>query len=870
MCEFARTTTGSARRESSRNFPQTVKYFAVNISSVFAGAADRARALNEQIASAKQRYYWWFDHPVDWERPARTLYIAGWCVSQHGERIRSIRALRGRQKFLGNYGIRRKDVGAASERIGFAIAVPLPRGKSNVIVEVQESDGVWRAISSRAVFGARVADSAPPVDPKYFIPNPGANRRIQFWLDRPLIWPKKARQIKVTGWCFAISGDEITEVRARVRQKFFRARFGTVRPDIGLEYDNRPGALRSGFSLQAIIPPGRSEFIIEARSGSGPWETFFIHPVHGAIFREQLNGDADMAGDYARWIRYYGQLKGADLKRIREQISQFQYSPLISVLLPVYNSNLKWLRRAISSVQKQLYPRWELCIVDDASTERKVWPFLQKCARGDKRIKLKRRTENGHISAASNDALSLATGDFVALLDHDDELAPTALYFMAQALNKNRNLQLLYSDEDKLEVRDRRSEPYFKSDWNPELFLAQNFVSHLSVYRTDLVRRVGGFRLGFEGSQDYDLTLRCIEQIRAEEIEHLPWVLYHWRAGDQSTASDPAAKPYAQDAARRAVQEHLERTGVAGTVVPGHGVYLQTKYALPNEPPMVSIVIPTRDQASSLKKCVNSIFEKTGYPAYELIVLDNQSQDSEALEFLAELKRRDGIRVERIDEAFNYSRLNNRGVELSKGSLVALLNNDVEVLHADWLSEMVSRTMQPNVAIVGARLWYPSGMVQHGGVILGAGGIAGHAHVGLRRDEPGYFARAHLAQDVSAVTTACAVVKREAYLHVGGFDENLAVTFNDVDLCLRLREAGYRIVWTPYADLIHHESASRGFDDSTPKQVRFLAEVDYMKSKWGHMLERDPFYNPNLSLDENLFTVAFPPRTIKPWQSVAD
>ena len=787
-------------------------------------------------------------------------------MSRHGKKIRSIRARRGRQKFLGNYGIERKDVGAAFERIGFAIAVPLPRGKSHVIIEVQESDDVWRAISSRAVFGAPNGDSAAPIDPKYFIPNPGANPRIEFWLDRPLVWPKKARHLKVTGWCFAISGDEITEVRARVRKNFFPARFGTPRPDIGLQYDNRPGALRSGFSLQAIIPPGRSEFIMEARSGNGPWETFFIHPVRGAIFREPSDGDA---GDYARWIRCYDQLQRDDLKRVREQITQFHYSPLISVLLPVYNSNLKWLRRAILSVQKQLYPRWELCIVDDASTDRKIWPFLQRCARRDRRIKLMRRTENGHISAASNDALRLATGDFVALLDHDDELAPTALYFVALALNKNRDLQLLYSDEDKLDEHDRRSEPYFKSDWNPELFLAQNFVSHLSVYRTDLIHRIGGFRIGFEGSQDYDLALRCIEQIRPEKIEHLPWVLYHWRAGDQSTASNPTAKPYAQEAARRAVQEHLKRTGVAGTVVPSHDVYLQTKYALPNERPMVSIIIPTRDQASSLKKCVHSIFEKTDYPAYELIVLDNGSYDSEALEFLAELKKRDGVRVERIDEAFNYSRLNNRGVELSRGTFVALLNNDVEVLHADWLTEMVSRAMQPKVAMVGARLWYPNGTIQHGGVILGAGGIAGHAHAGLRRGEPGYFARAHLAQDVSAVTTACALVKREVYLQVGGFDENLAVTFNDVDFCLRLREAGYRILWTPYAELIHHESASRGFDNSAPKQVRFLAEVDYMKSKWGDILQRDPFYNPNLSLDEDLFTLAFPPRTTKPWQSVA-
>ena len=373
--------------------------------------------------------------------------------------------------------------------------------------------------------------------------------------------------------------------------------------------------MRSGFSLNACIPPGRFQLILQARSGEGPGKIFSRIRYAVPIFRNGFEREGEITGDYARWIRCYERLQARDVQRIRKQIANFEYSPVISVLLPVYNSNLKWLRRAIASVQNQLYPRWELCIVDDASTDRKIWPFLQRCARRDPRIKVMRRTENGHISAASNDALRLATGDFVALLDHDDELAPTALYFVALALNKNRDLQLLYSDEDKLDERKSTLEPHFKSDWNPELFLAQNFISHLRVYRTDLVRQVGGFRVGFEGSQDYDLALRCIEQIRPEQIEHLPWVLYHWRARDQSTASSTTAKPYAQEAARRAVQEHLERTGIAGTVVPSHGVYLQTKYALPKERPMVSIIIPTRDQVSSLKKCLHSIFEKTDYPA---------------------------------------------------------------------------------------------------------------------------------------------------------------------------------------------------------------------------------------------------------------
>jgi len=836
--------------------------------SLFARAAERQTTVAEQIASAERRYNWWFDHPIDWEQPKRTLYVTGWCVSRKSKEIRAVRARIGRQKFAGNYGIEREDVGAAFQRIGFAIAIPLPAGKAQIVIEVQEADLVWRPISSRAVFGNSRAESQPPVDPKYFIHNPGVNPRIEFWIDRPLVWPEKIRHLKITGWCLAISGEEITEVRARVRKNAFPARFGKLRPDIGLRYGNQPGALRSGFSLEVSIPPGRSQLVIEARSGRGPWETFFIHPLRGPIFRERLDGQCEIAGDYASWIQRYDRLQQDDVRRIREQIACFRYSPLISVLLPVYNSNLRWLRRAIVSVQTQLYPHWELCVVDDASTDRKLWPFLQRCARRDPRIKVLRRTENGHISAASNDALRLANGDFVALLDHDDELARAALYFVALALNKNRDLQLLYSDEDKLDVHNRRFEPYFKSDWNHELFLAQNFISHLGIYRTDLVRRVGGFRVGFEGSQDYDLALRCIEQIRREQIEHLPWVLYHWRVTNQSTAGDATAKPYAQEAARRAVQEHLDRRGIAAMVTPSHDIYLRTKYALPTERSMVSIIIPTRDKASSLQKCLESIFRKTDYPNYEVIVLDNESYDPETLEFLATLKKRERVRVERIEEPFNYSRLNNRGVEISRGTFVALLNNDVEVVNDDWLSEMVSQAMQREVGMVGARLWYPNGAIQHGGVILGAGGIAGHAHAALHHDDPGYFARAHLAQDLSAVTAACALVKREVYLQLGGFDENLAVAFNDIDFCLRLRKAGYRIVWTPYAELIHHESASRGVDDSAPKQARFLAEVDYMNSKWGAILQRDPFYNPNLSLGEDLFTLAFPPRTTKPWQNV--
>ena len=390
---------------------------------------------------------------------------------------------------------------------------------------------------------------------------------------------------------------------------------------------------------------------MQARSGEGPWETFFLHPLRGPIFRRHLDGEWDTAGDYPHWVRCYDQLQREDLQRIREQIARFDYSPLISVLLPVYNSNLKWLRRAVLSVQKQLYPRWELCIVDDASTNRKIWPFLAEMRASRPRIKLMRRTENGHISAASNDALRLATGDFVALLDHDDELAPTALYFVALALNKNRDLQLLYSDEDKLDEHNRRLEPYFKSDWNPELFLAQNFILHLGVYGTDLLRRVGGFRIGFEGSQDYDLALRCIEQIQPKEINICRGCFI---IGAQEIKARPRAsrpnhmrkKPLAAPCRNISIA-----SGIAGTVVPSHGIYLQTKYALPPEQPMVSIVIPTRDKHRLSGNVWRASSDKTDYRTFEVIVLDNESYDPETLEFLAALKKRERVRVERIEDA---------------------------------------------------------------------------------------------------------------------------------------------------------------------------------------------------------------------------
>ncbi|MGI8430870.1 MAG: glycosyltransferase family 2 protein [Chthoniobacterales bacterium] len=833
-------------------------------------SAAPALSLANQIKRTKKRYRWWFDHPPETSAPRHTLYLQGWCLPRkEGARIHEIRARIGRRVFPGNYGSERKDVacahdlGPGAERVGFAVAVPLPAGPSDVLVEIRDGPGTWQPIDCRSWIGAPNEKPAPPQDPKYFIPNPAASSRIDFWLDRPADWSVRRRHLRLSGWCLATAGEPLTAVRARLRRKEFAGRFGLVRPDIAMLFPDRPGALVSGFTIDIVAPPGRAQLFLEVRSGAGEWEKFFTHPVRGPLWREGDGGET--IGDYAYWIRRYDQLTREDRRAIAGQIARWEDPPLISILLPVYNPDPRWLRRAVRSAQAQLYPHWELCIADDASSRPGIWPLLQKFARRDARIRLLRRKANGQIAAASNEALALAQGKFIALLDHDDELAPAALYFVALALRENCALRLLYSDEDKLDPRGRRCDPYFKSDWNPELFLGQNFFGHLVVHERELVRRIGGFREGFECSQDYDLALRVLEQIEPEQIGHISRVLYHWRMTEESTATDLRAKPYAHNAAIRAVQEHLDRRGTGGLVVPHHRIYQRVKYPLPAPAPLVSILIPTRDRMALLRACIESIFARTVYENFEVLVLDNESREPETLAYLDSLGGR--VRVERVEGAFNYSRLNNLGVALARGSLVALLNNDIEVKNAEWLSEMVSHAVRPEVGMVGARLRYPDGTLQHGGVILGVGGIAGHAHLGVR-EEDGYFARAHLTQNFSAVTAACAVVRRELYLEVGGLDqEHLAVAFNDIDFCLRLRAAGFAIVWTPHAELVHHESASRGLEDTGEKQARFLAEVAYMNAKWGETLRADPFYNPNLSLDEELFTPAFPPRLTQPWKT---
>jgi GT2 family glycosyltransferase len=568
-----------------------------------------------------------------------------------------------------------------------------------------------------------------------------------------------------------------------------------------------------------------------------------------------------VVSDYALWTRKYDTFGESSLAALRRRARVLSESgPLISVLVPTYNTPEVWLRRCLDSVLAQAWPRWELCLADDASPDPQVMAVLEEYARMDTRIRVTRRDSNGHISAASNTALGMARGDFVALLDHDDELRPHALLEMAEAIIRHPDVQLAYSDEDKLNVDGDRFDPYFKPDWNADLLRSQNYVCHLSVIRTKLVREVGGFRAGFEGSQDHDLILRCTERLAPAQIHHVPKILYHWRAIEGSTALERDSKDYASAAGARAVAEHLQSTGSGAEVEElAHG-HFRVRWPLPDPAPKVSLVIPTRDRFELLHTCVESLLASTDYPNFELVVVDNQSSEPQALAYLETLGAREGVRVLRYDAPFNYSAINNWAVGQCDGELIGLVNNDIEVISPGWLSEMASHALRADVGAVGAMLYYPNDTIQHAGVVAGVYGVAGHIYAGMPRGYHGHGARAWVAQELTAVTGACLLVRRRVFDEVGGLDERLQVAFNDIDFCLRLRERGYHNVWTPFAELYHHESASRGSEDTDEKKARFAGEIQFMKDRWTAVLLDDPAYNPNLSLQSLHFDLAFPPR----------
>lgn len=600
-----------------------------------------------------------------------------------------------------------------------------------------------------------------------------------------------------------------------------------------------------------------------------------LRSIYAKILRRQreasLASPEQRARSYAAWVAKYDTLDSADRQGILGHIASMDDPPLISVIMPVYNTSEPFLRRAIESVRAQLYPNWELCIADDASEAPHVKNVIEEHASQDDRIKVVYRSVNGHIAAATNSALELATGAYVTFLDHDDELTEHALYLVAYELLTHPDAAFVYTDEDRIDASGRRHEPHFKPDWNPDRLRSLNYVNHLSVYPMETIKRLCGMRTGFDGSQDYDLLLRATELADPALIRHIPFVCYHWRAVAGEEGPRVSELSYAHAAGRRAIREHLERLHRDAEVEPAWegSLWHRVRYRLPEHPPAVTVIIPTRD-GRLLDRCLSSVINATSYPNFEILVVDNGSEQRSTLNLLEGFKQKGLIRVMRDDRPFNYSALNNEAVASSSAELVLLLNDDTEVISPDWLTEMVGQAIQPGVGAVGAKLYYPDGHIQHAGVILGAGGVAGHIHPYSQQDSVDYLGRIRLVQDLSAVTGACMLIRRAVFEEVGGLDDQeLAVAFNDIDLCMKIRKAGYWVVWTPFAELYHHESVSRGYDeDDADRFARFQKEVIAMKRRWGPALLTDPAYNPNLSLASADFTLAFPPRVTYPWQLV--
>jgi len=547
------------------------------------------------------------------------------------------------------------------------------------------------------------------------------------------------------------------------------------------------------------------------------------------------------------------------LEQLKMENQKFSYQPKISIITPVWNVDEKWLRLAIESVINQVYPHWELCLADGGSTKPHIRQVLNEYAAKDSRIKVKFLGENKGIAGNSNEALALVTGEFVGFLDHDDELAPFALYEVVKLLNQNQNLQFVYSDEDKIDERGNRKNAYFKPDWSPDMFLSHNYLCHFSVIRKTLIDSAGGFRPGYDGSQDYDLFLRVTERIPANEIAHISKILYHWRMIGGSAASQLSAKPYAFVSAKKALTDALARKEIRGEVGDGlfQGSY-RVQYAIKDNP-KISIIIPTKDNVEILQRCIQSILEKTAYHNFEIVIVDNQSRNRETFDFYQSLKDNPKIRLLDYDKPFNFSAINNFAVDQIDSPYILFLNNDTEVFSREWLSAMLEHAQREKIGAVGAKLLYPDNTIQHAGIVLGIIGnppLGGHAHRHLPDGHHGYFGRVDTIQDVSAVTAACLLMKKEVFEQIGGFDEKLQIAFNDVDLCLKIRDSGYLLVYTPYAILLHHESLSRGYEDTPEKQKRFAGEVNYVREKWGDIIDDgDPYYNRNLTRDKEDFSI---------------
>nr|WP_296042347.1 glycosyltransferase family 2 protein [uncultured Blautia sp.] len=558
---------------------------------------------------------------------------------------------------------------------------------------------------------------------------------------------------------------------------------------------------------------------------------------------------------YQKWIIRH--LPGnKELEKQRRE--KFDYQPKISIVVPLYKTPEKYLLQLVESVKAQTYPNWELCLSDGSGENSPLTSFLKSLEAGDERIKVVYNEQALQISENTNAGIEIATGAYIAFADHDDELTPHALFECVKALNKDRKIRLIYSDEDKMSMDGHKFfQPHFKPDYNPDLLCTVNYICHLFVVQREILDQVGTFRKEFDGAQDYDFIFRCVEAVDPSEIYHVTKILYHWRCHEDSTAENPESKTYAFEAGKRAIEEHYHRTGIKAEVYQGEFLGLYRTRFLRDHDPLISIIIPNKDHIEDLKRCMDSIDQKSSYKNYEYIIVENNSTDEKTFQYYKDLEAENPkAHVVYWDKEFNYSAINNYGATFAKGEYILLLNNDTEIINETCLEELLGYCMRSDVGAVGARMYYEDDTIQHAGVVIGFGGIAGHCFVLQPRGTTGYCHRIICAQDYSAVTAACMLVKKSAFDEVGGLTEELAVAFNDIDFCMKLREAGYLIVYNPYAELYHYESKSRGLEDTPEKVARFNKEMQIFERRWPDILRNgDPYYNPNLTLKSQDFSL---------------
>lgn len=568
------------------------------------------------------------------------------------------------------------------------------------------------------------------------------------------------------------------------------------------------------------------------------WKKYF------KLFIERLKGGQTEfynpfnVTDYNNWLK-------ENEEEIIEEI--FDYNPLISILIPVYNINREYLSECIDSILAQTYDNFEVCLVDDHSTNQETIDTLNDYLKKDSRIKVHFREENGHISNATNDALKMAKGEFVGLVDNDDLLTKNALSEVVKVLNQNRNLDMIYSDEDKINTKGFRCDPHFKPDFSPDTLMSLNYICHFTVLRKSIMDEIGGFTVGLEGAQDHDLFLRFTE--KTNKVHHIPKILYHWRMIPTSTSMSIDNKSYANDKGKIAIENALKRRNLEGTVTKDlKSTYYIVDYKLKYEP-LISIIIPTRDYAETLDTCLKSLFEKTTYKNYEVIVVNNNSVEEETFNLFENYKSKyKNFKVIDANFEFNYSKINNLAVNSSDGEYIVLLNNDTEIITGNWLEQMVGYASLPHIGAVGPKLLYPDTTVQHAGVILGLGGVASHAYIGSKREELGMYGRLRVPYNYSAVTAACLMVKKDKFIEVGGLEEDLMVAYNDMDFNIKLLQKGYYNICLPQVELFHFESKSRGLDTTTEKYKRFVKESEYMFDKWFDVIMNDKYYNKNFTL----------------------